>query len=119
MQPKSLAVSNGADKRWRVVARMCGLGAACRERMPLVGYLDGLAAVSASSAFYIGGRSSLVGTFDRGMNWRTRQRVGGQDAGTVQVSFLSKRDGWAVAQQPGGHSSLWRTRDGGRIWTER
>ena len=119
VQPKSLAVSDGAAKRWQVVARMCGLGTGCRERMPLFGYLDGLAALSATSAFYVGGRGSLAGTFDGGMKWRTWQRIGGQDAGTLQVTFFGSRDGWAVAQQPGEHSSLWRTHDGGRIWTDR
>jgi hypothetical protein len=119
VQPKGLAVSDGAGKAWRVVARMCGLGTGCRERMPLVGYLGGLAAVSASSAFYIGDRSSLVGTFDGGLKWRTWPRVGGQDVGTAQVTFFGSHDGWAVTQGAYGHSSLWRTTDGGRVWTDR
>jgi hypothetical protein len=118
VQPKSLEVSDARGTSWRLVSGMCD-GAGCHQRMPLSGYLGGLAALSASSAFYIGDRSSLVGTFDGGMKWRTWQRVGGQDTGTVQVSFFGSHDGWAVTQGDYGHSSLWRTHDGGRIWTDR
>ncbi len=117
LQPKSLAVSEQGGNNWRLVAGMCTLGAKCDQRMPLVGYLGGLAAVSSSTAFYVGGRGPLAGTFDGGSKWRTWPRIGGQDSGTLQVTFAGTQDGWALSQALGGGSKLWRTQDGGVTWS--
>jgi photosystem II stability/assembly factor-like uncharacterized protein len=66
----------------------------------------------------MGDRGSLAGPFDGGSKWRTWPRIGGQNSGTLQVTFAGKQAGWAVARVVGGGTSLWRTRDGGRAWSK-
>ena len=118
VQPKSVSVSDRDGKNWRVVAQMCGLGTRCTQRMPLGGYLSGFVALSSSTAFYIGGRSALTGTFDGGVKWRTWQQIGGGATATLQVTFVDRDHGWAVAWDAyHGSSDLWRTQNGGRTWS--
>lgn len=117
VQPKSLAVSRDGGINWRVVARPCALGTRCTQRMPLGGYLDGLVALSSRTAFYVGYRSALTGTFDGGARWRTWQRIGGGATATLQVTFVDPHAGWAVAWDAyHGSSDLWRTVNGGTSW---
>ncbi len=117
-QLKALAVSPGAGAAWRIASRACVDFGSCRGGMPSSGYLGGLYALSARTIFYTGDRSSLAGTFDGGRRWRVWPQIGGDAAGSLQVSFINARDGWALAQgvQALGSSSLWRTSDGGERW---
>jgi hypothetical protein len=118
VQPKSMAVSNNAGKRWRVTAPMCDLGTGCaHQRMPIGGSLDGLFALDSHTAFYVGYRGSLAGTSDGGATWRTWPRIGGGDTGTLQVTFVNAHDGWALADNTHYEAAtLWRTQDGGTEW---
>jgi photosystem II stability/assembly factor-like uncharacterized protein len=84
--------------------------------VPLGGYLGGLAAISAASAFYVGDRSSLTVTNDGGHSWRPEPGFAGDASGTAEVTFVDAKDGWAIDEGFGGHAVLWRTRDGGARW---
>jgi hypothetical protein len=120
LQLKAVALSRRAGEPWRVTARSCVAGAEhCRGRLSVGGYIGDLYALSSSTAFYAGDRSSLAGTFDGGRSWRVWPQVGSDAAGSLQVTFINAQDGWALAQGvgPGVASSLWRTRDGGRSWS--
>jgi photosystem II stability/assembly factor-like uncharacterized protein len=85
--------------------------------MPLGGYLGGLAALSPTTAFYVGGRSSLTYTRDGGRSWHVEPDFSGDASGTSEVTFVNASDGWALDEGFGGHPVLWRTRDGGTHWT--
>ncbi len=117
-QLKALAASPGAGAAWRVVSRACVDFGRCRGGLPSSGYLGELYALSARTLFYVGSRSSLAGSFDGGRRWRVWPQIGADASGSLQVSFINARDGWALAQgvQAPGTSSLWRTRDGGERW---
>jgi len=92
------------------------IGTRCHHGMPLGGYLSGLAAISAETAFYVGARSSLTATRDGGRSWTAERGFSGDASGTAEVTFVGD-DGWAIDEGFGGHSVLWRTRDGGARWT--
>ena len=85
--------------------------------MPLGGYLGGLAALSPTTAFYVGGRSSLTYTRDAGRSWQVEPGFSGDASGTSEVSFVDASDGWALDEGFGAHAVLWRTRDRGTRWT--
>lgn len=120
-QLKGVDISTDGGSHWHVAAPPC-TGTCRHERMPLNGYLFGLSALSSRSAFYIGARSSLAGTFDGGRSWHVWPRIGNDAGGTFQVTFANDRIGWVLADDlTAGGYDLWRTRDGGhswkRIWT--
>ena len=116
-QLKSASLALQGLEGWKVVSPACTGLLTCHEPMPISGYLGGLFALSSSTAFYVGDRSALVGTTDGGRTWRTWPATGGQDAGTVQVTFVSPRYGWALTAGSYTRSSLWRTSDGGATWS--
>jgi hypothetical protein len=117
-QLKTVARAGGAGRRWQLVAASCTTRKHCENALTVNGYLGGLYALSATTAFYVGGRSSLTSTRDSGKSWRPFGAIGGEDTGTAQVTFFNAHDGWAVAQDAYYTSStLWRTRDGGRTWS--
>ncbi len=117
-QIKSLAVSSDGGAIWKASSEPCIPSRHCRNTMPIGGYLDALVALSSRIAFYGGYRSSLAGTVDGGRTWHLWQRVGGQDTGTTQVTFVNPRDGWALAEDSYYTSStVWHTVNGGRSWS--
>jgi hypothetical protein len=85
-------------------------------QLPVSGYFGDLSALSASTAFYTGGRSPLVGTFDGGKSWTGEADFSGQASGSSDVSFVNPEDGWAIDLGFGLQTVLWRTTDGGRHW---
>jgi len=118
-QEKSFARSLDGGKTWLAGASPCLIGTitTCHRGMPLGGYLGGLAALSPTTAFYVGGRSSLTFTRDGGRSWQVEPGFSGDASGTSEVTFPSASDGWALDEGFGGHAVLWRTRDGGTRWT--
>jgi photosystem II stability/assembly factor-like uncharacterized protein len=78
----------------------------------------GLAALSSSTAFYVGGRSSLTVTRNAGRSWTALPGFSGDASGTAEVTFIDLRDGWAIDEGFGGHAELWRTSDGGLHWAK-
>ena len=119
-QEKSVARSLDGGRTWLVGAQPCPIGTmtTCRRGMSLDGYLSDLAALSPTTAFYVGGRSSLTYTRDGGRSWRVEPGFSGDASGTSEVTFTNASDGWALDEGFGGHAVLWRTRDGGTHWTE-
>jgi hypothetical protein len=116
-QTKSLARSLDGGKTWLAGAPPCPIGTACHHGMPLGGYLGGLAALSPTTAFYVGGRSSLTYTHDGGRSWHVEPDFSGDASGTSEVTFVNRSDGWVLDEGYGGHAVLWRTRDGGTRWS--
>jgi photosystem II stability/assembly factor-like uncharacterized protein len=115
-QQKSFAVSLNRGATWRQ-GPSCTLATRCDKGMPINGSLGGLAATNASTAFYVGGRSSLTATRNGGRSWTAEPGFSGDASGTAEVTFAGAGDGWAIDLGVGGHSVLWRTRDGGAHWT--
>lgn len=110
--------SAGSQLKGVTVSLDGGQSWSAKRPLPIGGYLDGAAALSSHTAFYIGDRSNLETTDDGGGVWRAFDRIGGDATGTAQVMFVDRDYGWAVAQGPYGVSStLWRTGDGGVTWT--
>jgi len=118
-QEKSFARSLDGGRTWLAGAPPCLIGTmtTCHRGMPLGGYLGGLAALSPTTAFYVGGRSSLTYTRDGGRSWQVEPGFSGDASGTSEVTFVNASDGWALDEGFGGHAVLWRTRDGSRRWT--
>jgi photosystem II stability/assembly factor-like uncharacterized protein len=116
-QAKSFARSLDAGKAWIPGSSPCLIGTSCERGMPLGGYLGALAAVSPTTAFYVGGRSSLTYTHDGGRSWHIEPGFSGDASGTSEVTFVNASDGWALDEGYGGHPVLWPTRDGGTRWT--
>jgi hypothetical protein len=118
LQPKSIARSLNDGKDWQRSGPLCQIATTCRQDMPMNGYLGGLAAVSATTAFYVGERSSLTATYDGGRSWCVEPGFSGDGSGSAEVTFVNRRDGWAIDEGYGGHAVLWTTRDGGNQWTK-
>lgn len=115
-QARSVAISRDGGS-WRTVLHPCQVATKCGAGMPGGGYLSSLFALSAHKAFYVGPRSALTETVDGGADWHPRSGIGGQSSGTLEVTFMGRRDGWVVAQDPFSETStLWRTTDGGARW---
>ena len=93
----------------------------CRRAGALdFGYLGQLAAVSASTGFLVGGRSSLLVTTDGGSRWRAvRPFIGDTSGGTSQVIFVNRRDEFVLGDDSwnGEAPTIWRTTDGGIRWS--
>jgi photosystem II stability/assembly factor-like uncharacterized protein len=85
-------------------------------QMPVGGYLGGFRAQSASTAFYTGGRSPLVATFDAGRSWTAEPGFSGDASGSSEVFFASAKAGWAIDMGFDLQPVLWGTTDGGRLW---
>ncbi len=115
-QEKSLARSLDGGESWASMAPICEIGTKCDVGMPIGGYLGGLAALSADTAFFVGGRTSLTATRDAGHLWSTEPGFSGQASGSSDVIFVNASDGWAIDEGFGGNSILWRTVDGGAKW---
>ena len=115
-QQKTFARSLGPGLAWQR-GLTCAIGTRCEKGMPIGGYLGGLVAISAETAFYVGGRSSLTTTRNGGRSWAVEPGFSGDASGTAEVTFVGIDDGWAVDQGFGGHAALWRTDDGGARWT--
>jgi photosystem II stability/assembly factor-like uncharacterized protein len=115
-QQKTFARSVDGGRSWQR-GPTCPIGTDCDRGMPLLGSIDELIATSATTAFYVGGRSSLTETRNGGRSWTAEPGFSGDASGTSQVAFTGADDGWAIDEGFGGHAVLWRTRDGGTHWT--
>lgn len=117
-QEKSFARSLDGGRTWLAGASPCPIGTiTCHRGVSPAGYLDGLAALSVTTAFYVGGRSSLTHTSNGGRSWQVEPGFSGDASGTSEVTFVNASDGWALDEGFGGHAVLWRTLDGGTRWT--
>jgi len=83
------------------------------------GYLGGLAAVSATTAFADGGRNDVLFTRNGGTMWsETNPVIGDMDSGTTGLLFANAEDGWVISGATGTtNEGLWRTTNGGNNWT--
>jgi len=113
-QPKSIARSLDDGRSWMTSGPVCECGATA-VGAPIGGYLGGLAAVSSTTVFFVGPRSSLTFSRDAMATWGTEPGFSGDAAGTSQVMFINTKDGWALDDAFG----LWTTTDGGMRWIRR
>jgi photosystem II stability/assembly factor-like uncharacterized protein len=118
-QLKSAARSTDGGRTWQVHSS-CVKGPGCQVGSLDAGYLGAIDAVSARTAFLVGGRSPLTVTTDGGESWRAvNPLIGGSDAGTAQVIFFNSRDGVVLGTGSAtGEPALWRTSDGGAEWSK-
>lgn len=80
---------------------------------PYPGYI-GIGARGSAGSFLVGGRMSLIGSFDSGRTWRVVVEGSGSAGGFRQVGFNGGQYGWAVDGGP--PSRLYVSADGGRSW---
>jgi photosystem II stability/assembly factor-like uncharacterized protein len=118
-QAKSAARSTDGGRTW-AVHPTC-LPGGCQHVTPLDdGYLGQIDAVSASTVFLVGERSSLLVTTDGGAHWRVvRPLIGDTGGGTFGVVFVSPRDGFVLGDDLRNNErpTIWRTSDGGAHWS--
>jgi photosystem II stability/assembly factor-like uncharacterized protein len=83
------------------------------------GYTGEVDAVSGETAFFVGGRSSLMVTDDGGIQWQpVEPLIGDTSAGTDQVVFFNSSDGVVLGENGNNNDvpTIWRTSDGGVHW---
>jgi photosystem II stability/assembly factor-like uncharacterized protein len=117
-EAKTAMRSTNDGVTWSV--RSACSGSACDTDALTPGYLGGIVATSAMTAFLYGSRSSLLVTHDAGRVWRAVQpRIGDSSGGTEQAIFFNRSDGVVLGENGNNDdlSTLWRTRDGGEKWT--
>jgi photosystem II stability/assembly factor-like uncharacterized protein len=118
-QAKSAARSTDGGRTWAV--RPTCLPGGCQHVTPLDnGYLGQIDAVSASTVFLVGARSSLLVTTDGGAHWRVvRPLIGDTSGGTFGVIFVSPLDGFVLGDDLRNNErpTIWRTSDGGAHWS--
>lgn len=79
--------------------------------------LTGISLLDMNNAWVIGNNgTSLSTTQDGGQHWQTI--VGPAQRGIEAISFASHLTGWALVRPDFDTSSLYKTTDGGRSWTE-
>ncbi len=120
-QVKSAATSVNGGRTWALRVIACPqLAAACPD--PLAGgYLSEIAAVSASTVYLVGERSSLLVSTDGGARWTAvRPLIGDGSGGTFQVSFFGRAAGQVLGDDSGNNEAvtIWRTTDSGRTWSK-
>lgn len=91
-----------------------------KHAFPQVAYVGPSSfSVASPSTWFVAGHRTLFVTNDAGAIWRriVLRRLPWQSR-ISKIVFTSRLDGWALFGQGfGGHSSLFRTTDGGRHWT--
>lgn len=92
---------------------------ACAVNELTPGYLTDIGALSGTTAFMAGGRSSVSVTHDGGKTWMPTNPPIGNDAdgGSGGLFFVNPQDGW-VLLNPLGAGAVWRTTDGGVSWRQ-
>ena len=121
IQLKSVLRSSNDGQTWKTVLA-CGnteAGLASCEGNPLsAGYLGEIDAVSDSTVYLVGGRSSLMVSHDGGVSWAPIQPlIGESGGGTSQVIFFNQTDGVVVGNGTNEAITIWTTADGGSTWT--
>ncbi len=117
MQAKETLRSVDQGLRWQLRSG-CSLTRAsslhCTTGVPLNGYLGQVDAVSARTAYFVGGRSALTVTRDGGIHWAPIAGIGSTAGGTSKVIFFDARHGVVLGDgdQVNERSVLWRTNDG-------
>ena len=92
----------------------------CLSDQLISGYLGGIDAVSAQSAFLVGARNPLLVTHDGGAEWQgIASGIGGDGGGTDQVIFFNPADGLVLGDNDDNQEveSIWHTANGGETWT--
>jgi photosystem II stability/assembly factor-like uncharacterized protein len=121
-QPKSVVRSTDGGARW-TVEMSCDIdvprpGPGCSSYVN-GGYLGVIDAVSPSTVFLCGGRSSLLVSRDDGARWApVRPLIGDTSGGSGPVIFFNQHDGVTMANNPRSQDELtiWSTSDGGVSW---
>ena len=120
-QLKSTSTSIDNGHSWSVYSPCAGsISSQCVSASPLnFGYLGTIDAVTAETAFLVGGRSSLLVTRDGGKGWQpVMPLIGGTDSGTDQVIFFDEQHGVVLGTDSGSEEpAIWTTRDAGYQWS--
>jgi photosystem II stability/assembly factor-like uncharacterized protein len=122
-QLKSVLRSSDGGATWTVAFPCDSTGASipanCAATVLSGGYLGGIDAVSSTTVFLVGGRSSLLVTRDGGATWKVvAPPIGDTSDGTSTVTFFDPSNG-IVLGYDGMHddvSTIWSTADGGLTW---
>jgi hypothetical protein len=114
-QTKSIVVSGNKGVTWshpgtctHSIFDWCATGGI------FAGYLGQVEAVSATTAFIFGSRSSIRVTTDGGKTWTD---AGSYSTLVSSVIFFSPYVGVASGLSPHEHPNIWHTDDGGASWT--
>ena len=117
-QMKTVSVSTDGGTTWSL--RSNGTVDVAASQPLDSGYLGGIAAVSATRAYLIGGRMSLLVTDDGGVTWQVVSSVdsGESAGGTYQVIFFNPAQGVVFGNDLNDNLgyALWSTSDGGLTW---
>jgi photosystem II stability/assembly factor-like uncharacterized protein len=124
-QLKETVRSTNEGRSWRVRS-MCHFsttgGLHCTPRSQFSGYLGAIDAVSRSTVYLVGDRSTLMVSRDGGVTWKLVPPGLGSDAGgTTQVTFFSPAIGIVLgdSDQDNERPTLWNTSDSGAHWIAR
>lgn len=117
-QDKSVLVSEDGGLTWSHPGGCADTGGAdvCAVTSLFGGYLGQIEAVSSSTAFLYGGRSSIRVTTDGGASWSPSELY---STLVSRVIFFSTSLGIAFGDTPSDNNgpTVWHTDDGGTTWT--
>jgi len=121
LQLKSVLRSSDDGQTWTTMLA-CGNTEtglpSCADNPLSAGYLDEIDAVSDSTVFLVGARSSLMVSHNAGASWAPiRPLIGDDSGGTSQVVFFNQTDGVVVGNGSDEALTIWATADGGTTWT--
>ncbi len=124
-QLKETLRSTNEGRSWQVRS-MCHFSTTnvlhCTPGSQFSGYLGEIDAVSSSTVYLVGGRSSLMVSRNGGTTWMVvPPGLGGDAGGTGQVIFFSPSNGIVLGdgEFENNRPTLWSTTDGGAHWTTR
>src|ERR1017187_3926447 len=124
-QLKATLRSTNEGRSWRV-RPMCHISSSnalrCTAGSQFSGYLGEIDAVSSSTVYLVGERSSLMISRIGGVTWTVvPPRLGGDAGGTFQVIFFGSSTGIVLGDNDRDNElpTLWSTTDGGAHWTSR
>jgi|HubBroStandDraft_6_1064221.scaffolds.fasta_scaffold01437_11 photosystem II stability/assembly factor-like uncharacterized protein len=122
-QPKSTVRSSDGARTWTTMTPCSGstsLTFACTTTQPLAfGYLGEIDAVSSSTVYLVGGRSSLLVTHNGGVSWQIgTPMIGDTSDGSWDVTFFNSVDGLVLGSDPSDSETrtIWSTTNGGASW---
>lgn len=124
-QLKETLRSTNDGRRWQIRS-MCHFSISnalrCTPGSQFSGYLGQIDAVSSSTVYLVGDRSSLEVSRDGGITWTAvPPGLGSSAGGTFQAIFFSPSAGIVLGDgdQNNERPTLWSTTDGGAHWTAR